>query len=82
VFGCNFRNSGDSPLRHQLALRGAARDFNQLLAKVAEQRERLKAAAAHDPLTGATNHQQFHESLGIELKRAQRDGGPPRGDRH
>jgi diguanylate cyclase (GGDEF)-like protein len=57
-------------------LREAARDFNELLAKVAEQRERLKAAAEHDPLTGATNHQQFHESLGVELKRAQRDGGP------
>jgi diguanylate cyclase (GGDEF)-like protein len=54
-------------------LREAARSFNSLLAKVAEQRERLKAAAASDPLTGVTNNQQFHESLGIELKRAQRE---------
>jgi diguanylate cyclase (GGDEF)-like protein len=55
-------------------MREAASSFNSLLAKVAEQRERLKAAAASDPLTGVTNNQQFHESLGIELKRAQREG--------
>jgi diguanylate cyclase (GGDEF)-like protein len=54
-------------------IREAARSFNSLLAKVGEQRERLKAAAASDPLTGVTNNQQFHESLGVELKRAQRE---------
>jgi EAL domain-containing protein (putative c-di-GMP-specific phosphodiesterase class I) len=54
-------------------VREAAAGFNSLLAKVTEQRERLAAAAASDPLTGVTNNQQFHESLGIELKRAQRD---------
>ena len=57
-------------------LREAAATFNSLLAKVAEQRERLAAAAASDPLTGVTNNQQFHESLGIELKRAERDRAP------
>jgi diguanylate cyclase (GGDEF)-like protein len=54
-------------------VREAAAGFNSLLAKVTEQRERLAAAAASDPLTGVTNNQQFHESLGIELKRAQRN---------
>ncbi|HEX6457423.1 MAG TPA: EAL domain-containing protein [Thermoleophilaceae bacterium] len=54
-------------------IREAARSFNAFLVKVAEQRERLKAAAASDPLTGVTNNQQFHESLGIELKRAERE---------
>ncbi len=56
-------------------LRAAARGMNVLLAKLADQRRRLEEAAASDPLTGATNNQQFHESLGVELKRAQRDGG-------
>jgi diguanylate cyclase (GGDEF)-like protein len=55
-------------------VRDAARSFNSMLAKFAEQRERLSAAAASDPLTGVTNNQQFHESLGVELKRAQREG--------
>ena len=54
-------------------VREAAAGFNSLLAKVTEQRRRLAAAAASDPLTGVTNNQQFHESLGIELKRAQRN---------
>ncbi|HKN93304.1 MAG TPA: EAL domain-containing protein [Thermoleophilaceae bacterium] len=68
---------GDSSARADenapLEIRDAARSFNSFLAKVNEQRERLKAAAASDPLTGVTNNQQFHESLGIELKRAQRE---------
>jgi diguanylate cyclase (GGDEF)-like protein len=55
-------------------IREAASNFNALLAKVTEQRERLKTAAAKDPLTGVTNNQQFHESLGVELNRAQREG--------
>src|SRR5207248_488019 len=55
-------------------IRDAAINFNSLLATVTEQRDRVKAAAASDPLTGVTNKQQFHESLGIELKRAEREG--------
>ena len=55
-------------------IRDAAINFNSLLARVTEQRDRLTAAAASDPLTGVTNNQQFHESLGIELNRAQREG--------
>lgn len=72
-------SAGDSAAsaeeRGPLEIREAARGFNALLAKVAEQRERLNAAAASDPLTGVTNNQQFHESLGIELKRAEREQG-------
>lgn len=56
-----------------LEIRDAAMSFNSLIAKVTEQGERLKSAAASDPLTGVTNNQQFHESLGIELKRAERE---------
>ncbi|HEX4760666.1 MAG TPA: EAL domain-containing protein [Thermoleophilaceae bacterium] len=39
-----------------------------------QDRRRVSEAPASDPLTGATSIQQFHESLGIEFKRAQREG--------
>jgi diguanylate cyclase (GGDEF)-like protein len=53
-------------------LREAARSLNGLLATLVDQHEALDEAI--DPLTGAITGQHFHESLGIELKRAQRDG--------
>jgi diguanylate cyclase (GGDEF)-like protein len=56
-------------------LRAAASRVNVLLSQLAHQRRRLEEAGASDALTGATNNQQFHDSFGVELKRAQRDGG-------
>jgi diguanylate cyclase (GGDEF)-like protein len=71
---------GDSTARAEdrgpREIREAASSFNSMIGKVVEQRERLAAAAASDPLTGVTNNQQFHESLGAELKRAERERGP------
>ncbi len=70
--------AGDSAARadeHGPAeLRDAAQSLNSLLETMGEQRDVLRDAAASDPLTGAVNAQRFHESLGIELKRAQREG--------
>jgi diguanylate cyclase (GGDEF)-like protein len=70
--------AGDSAARadeHGPAeLRDAAQSLNSLLETMVEQRDVLRDAAASDPLTGAVNAQHFHESLGIELKRAQREG--------
>ena len=48
--------------------------LNLLLDTLVEQTDRLRDAAALDPLTGAVNGHQFPQSLAIELKRAQREG--------
>ncbi|MDP8943780.1 MAG: sensor domain-containing phosphodiesterase [Actinomycetota bacterium] len=49
--------------------------FNRMATIVGHQRDRLKALAATDPLTGLANHRHFHERLRAELLRAERGGG-------
>ncbi len=72
--------AGDQSARAEVKgpaeLRRAANNLNAMFETLIEQSDRLRDAAAIDPLTGAINGQQFHESLGIELKRAQREGKP------
>ncbi len=51
-------------------LRRAARGLNELIETVLDQ---PRDPAANDPLTGAAGVDQFHELLGAELKRADRD---------
>ena len=52
-----------------------AEGFNRMATIVGHQRDRLKALAATDPLTGLANHRHFHERLRSELLRAERGGG-------
>jgi diguanylate cyclase (GGDEF)-like protein len=51
-------------------VRDAARSLNALLETLGSQQQ----ADVADPLTGAIAAQHFHEALGVELKRAQREG--------
>jgi diguanylate cyclase (GGDEF)-like protein len=50
--------------------------FNQMATIVGHQRERLKEAAATDPLTGLANHRHFHERLRAVLQDARETGQP------
>jgi diguanylate cyclase (GGDEF)-like protein len=56
-------------------LREVSDGFNRMVGMVDDQRTRLEALAATDPLTGLANHRGFHETLDIELRRAQRQQG-------
>ena len=72
--------AGDASVRAEESgpaeLRQAARGFNSVLAGIVDERARLQAAGVRDPLTGLMGNQRFHESLGAEIKRAQREDRP------
>ncbi|MBA2636927.1 MAG: diguanylate cyclase [Solirubrobacterales bacterium] len=55
-------------------LRDVSEGFMHMAQLVDDQRQRLEALAATDPLTGLANHRHFHEALEAELSRARRDG--------
>src|SRR4051794_6254028 len=50
--------------------------FNRMATIVGHQRERLKAAAATDGLTGLGNHRHFHEQLRLSSQAARESGQP------
>jgi diguanylate cyclase (GGDEF)-like protein len=50
--------------------------FNRMATIVGHQRERLKAAAATDSLTGLANHRHFHERLRAEVQHARETNTP------
>ncbi len=55
--------------------RAAADDFDALAEAVAERERRLESNAATDPLTKVGSRHRFHETLQIELERAERERG-------
>ncbi|MEW6583168.1 MAG: diguanylate cyclase [Actinomycetota bacterium] len=50
--------------------------FHREVARLTHGLARATAQAATDPLTGLLNHRAFHERLGQEVDRAQREGAP------
>lgn len=54
----------------------ASERFNRMAARLVEREERHEADAAKDPLTGLANAHRLDEMMGVEIKRAQRDGTP------
>ena len=54
-------------------LRDVMDGFNDMAAMVEQNRAHLEAVAGTDPLTGLADHGHFHEALGNELARAQRE---------
>jgi diguanylate cyclase (GGDEF)-like protein len=57
-------------------LHDLAEGFNRMVTIVSHQRDRLKALAATDALTGLANHRHFHERLRNEFKRARETKAP------
>ncbi|HEY7629559.1 MAG TPA: EAL domain-containing protein [Thermoleophilaceae bacterium] len=58
-------------------VRDRAKGFNSLIEeRAAEQRDLLAAEAGGEPLADVADNQQFLESLGVEINRAQRDKSP------
>lgn len=57
-------------------LHDLAHGFNRMATIVGHQRERLKALAATDLLTGVANHRHFHEQMRAHLKRSEYTRSP------